>query len=142
MEPTEEQKILKQKRIKREKARLRRILKGMDPDRLKAADRLIEAAAFMAASLQELQEHIDQHGLTCEYQNGPNQWGTKRAPEADLYAVLMPQYRATIRQLIELLPAGTPPGGGYKPGDALMAYISGDQEGAKAILERRRGRPA
>jgi hypothetical protein len=82
----------------------------MDRDRLKAAEKLIDSAAFLAVSLQELQEGIDESGLTCRYQNGPNQWGYKRAPEADLYAVLLPQYRATIRMLIELLPEGKPIG--------------------------------
>ena len=36
-------------------------------------------AAFMAVSLEELQEIINEEGYTVEYQNGANQSGTKQS---------------------------------------------------------------
>lgn len=107
--------------IRREKMRLRRLLKEMDPERLKAADKLLDSAAFLAATLGALQEQINCYGPVIRWQNGPDQWGVKRSPEADLYAVYMPQYRATVRALFELLP-----GGATKPEPALPPWMSGD----------------
>lgn len=138
MAPTEEQRDLKERRTKREKARLRRLLRDMGPERLKAAEKLIDSAAFLAATLQQLQEHINQYGPTCEYQHGANQWGTKRSPEADLYAVYMPQYRATIRLLVELLPGGSIDEG-PDSGDPLMEWVRGNRTKAQEILARRAG---
>ena len=42
----------------------------MPKDRLKIATGLIERAAFMAASLKELEAAINEKGYTDEYQNG------------------------------------------------------------------------
>ena len=66
---------------------------------------LIEKAAFMSIELDDLQETIRQEGWTSEYQNGENQWGTKKSPEADTYIALSKNYAAVIKQLIDLVPA-------------------------------------
>lgn len=94
----------KDKLIKAEKAKLNRIFNGIDEKRRKTVQRLIDNAAFMAVSLQELQEEINQKGYVSEYQNGENQWGTKKSPEVEIYNTMIKNYTTVTRQLTDLLP--------------------------------------
>lgn len=90
--------------IKAEKRRLSGIYKRLDKETKKAVDSLIEQAAFMAASLYELAEIINEKGYTEEYQNGANQWGTKKRSEVELYNTTIKNYMSVIKQLTDLLP--------------------------------------
>ena len=95
----------KEQRIKQENTRLRGIYKELDENKKKIILPLIQKAAFMHVELEDLQEHIAEHGITEEYQNGENQHGRKRSPEADVYIALTKNYTAIIKQLTELAPA-------------------------------------
>ena len=95
----------KEQRIKAEKTRLKGIFKELDENKKKLVTPLIEKAAFMSIELDDLQETIRQEGWTSKYQNGENQWGTKKSPEADTYIALSKNYAAVIKQLIDLVPA-------------------------------------
>jgi hypothetical protein len=96
--------LTKEERIKREIRRLNKIYKEMDPDSKKAIKSLIENAAFMAVTLEDLQETINREGVVSEYQNGANQWGTKKSPEVEVYNTMIKHYMAIIKQLTDLLP--------------------------------------
>ena len=78
----------KEQRIKAEKTRLKGIFKDLDENKKKLVTPLIE-----------------KDGWTSEYQNGQNQWGTKKSPEAETYIALSKNYAAIIKQLTELVPA-------------------------------------
>lgn len=95
----------KEQKIKSEKARLKRIFKGLDENKKKLVEPLMEKAAFMSIELDELQDTIEKSGWTSKYQNGQNQWGTKKSPEAETYIALSKNYAAVIKQLTELVPA-------------------------------------
>lgn len=95
----------KEERIKSEKSRLKGIFKDLDENKRKLVTPLIEKAAFMSVELDDLQKTIEQDGWTSEYQNGQNQWGTKKSPEAETYIALSKNYAAVIKQLTELVPA-------------------------------------
>lgn len=95
----------KEQKIKAEKTRLKGIFKDLDENKKKLVTPLIEKAAFMSIELDNLQETIRKNGWTSEYQNGENQWGTKKSPEADTYIALSKNYAAVIRQLTDLVPA-------------------------------------
>lgn len=95
----------KEQRIKSEKTRLRGIFRELDENKRKLVTPLIEKAAFMSVELDDLQATIEQDGWTSEYQNGQNQWGTKKSPEAETYIALSKNYAAVIKQLTELVPA-------------------------------------
>jgi hypothetical protein len=96
----------KDRRVKEEKERLRAILKDLEIDsqRMDIAKSLIANAAFMAITLQDLQDEINANGVVSEYQNGENQWGTKQSPEASTYISLVNRHNAVMKQLIDLLP--------------------------------------
>lgn len=97
--------ITKEEKILKEQRRLKRIFADLEEGKKKLVTPLIEKAAFMSIELDELQETIEKDGWISEYQNGANQHGTKRSPEADAYIALSKNYAAIIKQLVELVPA-------------------------------------
>lgn len=90
--------------IKAEKRKLSGIYSRLDKKTKKAVDSLIDEAAFMAASLYELRQIIDQKGYTEEYQNGANQKGVKKCSEVEIYNTMIKNYMSTVKQLTDLLP--------------------------------------
>ena len=63
----------KESLIKKEKSRLRKVFSEIDPNKLKIIKPLIERAAFMTVSCEELEKIIAEKGYTEAYQNGENQ---------------------------------------------------------------------
>ena len=51
--------LTKDQRIKREIARLKRVFRDLDKNKLQTVESLIKNAAFMAVSLEELQEIME-----------------------------------------------------------------------------------
>ena len=70
--------------IKAEKRKLSGIYTRLDKKTKKSVDSLVDEAAFMAASLYELREIINEKGYTEEYQNGANQKGIKKCSEIEI----------------------------------------------------------
>lgn len=64
---------------------------------------LIDSASFQTVILSALEKHIAEHGTTSEYQNGANQWGTKRSPEVEVYNSMIKNQMGIIRQLTDLI---------------------------------------
>ena len=52
--------LSKEEKIKKEKARLRRVFKDLDENKRRTVDSLIERAAFLTASLEELENEINE----------------------------------------------------------------------------------
>lgn len=98
--------IAKDKRIKAEKRRLGRIFAGIDDKRRDTVQSLMDNAAFMAVTLEDLQAQINESGVVSKYQNGENQWGTKKSPEVEIYNTMIKNYTAIVKQLTDLLPEG------------------------------------
>lgn len=96
--------LTKEKLEKREKRKLAGIYKKLDEDTQKSVESLVDEAAFMAASLYELREIINEKGYTEEYQNGANQKGIKKCSEVEIYNTMLKNYLSTIKQLTDLLP--------------------------------------
>lgn len=91
-------------KIKKEIAKLKRLFKDMEKDTMNTVSSLIRNAAFMAVTLDDLQETINIEGAVSEYQNGENQWGTKKSPEVEVYNTMIKNHMAIIKQLSDLLP--------------------------------------
>jgi septal ring factor EnvC (AmiA/AmiB activator) len=94
----------KLERVEREIKRIKKLLKSVDKDRLATIGTLIKNAAFMSVTLDDLQDAMNQNGLISEYQNGANQWGTKKSPEIEIYNVMIKNHMAIMKQLVDLLP--------------------------------------
>lgn len=114
--------LAKQERIKGEVRRLSRIFSKVDKKAKSAVKSLIENAAFMAVTLADLQEDINRNGVVSEYQNGEHQWGTKKSPEVEIYNTMVKNHASIIKQLTDLLPAGTPQPGSERE-DELDRHI-------------------
>ena len=95
----------KLKRIKREKARLTKIFKDLDENKKDTCRALIDRAAFITISLQDLEDQLNRTGWIETYQNGENQSGVKRAAAADVHISLTKNLNAIMKQLLELVPA-------------------------------------
>lgn len=98
--------IAKQQEIKKEIAKLNKLFKDMEAKTKKAVQSVIENAAFMAVTLRELQDYLNKNGLTCEYQNGENQFGVKKSPEVEIYNTMIKNFVSTMKSLTDLLPKG------------------------------------
>lgn len=94
----------KEKKIKAEMARLKKVFRELDSNKLKVVESLIRNAAFMAVSLDELQEIINAEGYTVEYQNGENQSGTKQSDAVKTHLAMTKNHAAIIKQLCDLVP--------------------------------------
>lgn len=108
------------KRKSKELSKLKKIFKDIEPSKQKTVEKLIENAAFMAESLNELQEVIRKKGFVEEYHNGANQSGVKKCSEVEIYNTMIKNYSSIIKQLVDLLPNGAGSGG-----DELLDFISG-----------------
>ena len=87
--------------------RLKRIFKDLPKDTLCIVLPIIRNVAFMTVTLDDLQDTINKDGVVVEYQNGENQWGTKKSPEVDVYNTMIKNYNTTVKQLAEFLPKGS-----------------------------------
>lgn len=65
---------------------------------------LLQNAAFMKVTLEDLQEVINANGVTEEYQNGANQKGVKQSAALQSYNSLIKNYGNVIKMLSNLLP--------------------------------------
>ena len=70
---------------------------------------LLENAAFMRVTLDELQIKIRLEGATDEYQNGANQCGVKISAAIQAYNQLMKTYHTLMDKLMAKLPAEKDP---------------------------------
>ena len=97
-------KIEKDARIKKEVTKLKRLFKDMEKSTMDTVSSLIKNAAFMSVTLEDLQTTINRDGAVSEYQNGQNQWGTKKSPEVEIYNTMIKNHMAIMKQLSDLLP--------------------------------------
>lgn len=98
---TEEMKLEK---IQKEQKKIKKIFKDLDENKKRLVNPLIEKAAFMSVTLDELQATINDEGCVSEYKNGENQYGTKKSPEVEIYLNMSKNYAVIIKQLTELVP--------------------------------------
>ena len=105
------------KKKSKELNKLKKIFKDIAPDKQQTVEKLISNAAFMAESLDKLQEIIGEKGFVEEYQNGANQSGVKKCSEVDIYNTMIKNYSSVIKQLLDLLPDGS------TGGDELLDFL-------------------
>lgn len=97
-------KIKKETKIKREYLRLAKHFKGVSESKRDMAERLLQNAAFMAITLEELQEKIVAEGVVVTEINGNGFKITQENPAQKSYNTTIKNYNATIKQLAEICP--------------------------------------
>lgn len=103
-------KTSKETRIKRKKTELLETFAALDGNKLKTAMSLIDRAAFMTVSLEDLEDTLRDEGWVEDYQNGQNQFGKKKSANADVYLSMTKNLTAITKQLLEIAPAEKPRG--------------------------------
>jgi hypothetical protein len=91
-------------KIKKEKGRLNRVFKTLDKNKLATVQSLINTAAFIAVTLDELQEIINTEGYISEYKNGANQYGKKQSEAVEIHIAMTRNLTTIIKQLSDLAP--------------------------------------
>lgn len=94
----------REKRINEQKQKLTRQFTKMAPRAKRIVQSLIDNAAFMIVTLEELQHTMRKSGVVSEYQNGANQWGTKKSPEVEIYNTMIKNHMSIMKQLSDMLP--------------------------------------
>ena len=91
-------------RIKQEKKRLEKIFQGLEKNKLDTCAALIDRAAFITISLEDLEEELNETGWVETYQNGESQFGMKKSAAADVHISLTKNLNAIMKQLLDLVP--------------------------------------
>lgn len=116
--------LSKEERIKTEIDRITNLLADLGEGTLKGVRSLIENAAFMSITLEDLQKSINENGVISEYKNGENQFGTKKSPEVEVYNTMIKNHMSAIKQLTELIPKTNP----NAERDELLDFLSGGKK--------------
>ena len=95
--------IDKEKNIKQEVNRIKKLYKEFPKDKVKALEGLINEAAFIKVSLEELRENLLANGFTEVFEQGEQRFNRER-PEVKIYTTFIQRYSNVMKQLIDLLP--------------------------------------
>jgi hypothetical protein len=98
--------IEKNKKIRKETQKLKKLFKDLPDNKKKMAEKLIENASFMSITLDELKEDIKLYGVKETYVNGKDQFGFKESIESKTYNTMVKNYMNIIKQLNDMLPEG------------------------------------
>ena len=96
--------IDKNKKIRKETLKLKKLFKDLPDNKKKMAEKLIENASFMSITLDELKEDIKLYGVKETYVNGKDQFGFKESIESKTYNTMVKNYMNIIKQLNDMLP--------------------------------------
>ena len=105
---------VKKKYADNELARLEKLFSPLPENERMFIQPLLENAAFMRVTLDELQIKIRLEGATDEYQNGANQCGVKISAAIQAYNQLMKTYHTLMDKLMAKLPQEAKQKGGLE----------------------------
>ena len=97
--------ISKEKRIEEELQRISVWFSGLEENELAIVSPLLQNAAFMKVTLDDLQEIINKEGCVERYQNGENQYGVKQSAALQSYNNISKIYASVNKTLWSYLPA-------------------------------------
>lgn len=120
----------KEKRIKKEISKLKKIFSGLSETKKKLCESLIENAAFMSVTLEELQETIKAEGAIGEFTNGNGFGVLQEHPAQKTYNTMINRYASVMKQLIDMLP-GDKEEEKNNAGEALAAFVAKGKPGGK-----------
>ena len=113
-------KIDKEKLRKKELSKLNRIFKNLPAEKQKLAEGLKSQAAFMVATLAELQEIMNRDGPVELFEQG-SQRLLREHPAAKTYNTMVRNYTAVCKALFDLLPDEER----KDAADELMEFVKG-----------------
>ena len=105
----------------------------MDVNKLETARGLIDTAAFLAVSIEDVEQIINEAGYTEIYQNGQHQKGQKISAAVQTYNGLVAKYTTIITNLLKIVPKAQP-----KPKQKSEVEIEAERERAESQARFRR----
>lgn len=113
-------------RLKKEQNKIKKIYKNLPKEQFEIAKKLIERAAYMLVSLEDMEAKISEDGLVVKMPQGS--YEIERAhPLLQPYNAMVKNYNATIKQLNEMSPNAET----EKAGQALMMFATKPNQAAK-----------
>jgi len=109
----------KDRQTKKEMLKLRRLFKNLPKDKMKAADGLIQEAAFMKVTLEETRHVIDQEGILEKFEQGAQKF-LREHPATKVYNTMIQRYATVCKQLFDMIPD---PDAGKQAEDELMTFV-------------------
>ncbi len=103
---------------------MNKIFEKIPENKKNLCKKLIENAAFMAATLDELQKEINENGPVITTVNGNGFEVMQENPAQKSYISMIGKYNQTISQLTSLLP-DQKQDGVYKAGESLAKFVAG-----------------
>ena len=100
---TKQQAKTTDKRVAATAKKMLKALGEIDENQLDIVKSLVEEAAFMRVTLQNLRTAISGGGVIDTYQNGENQSGRKKSAEVDIYNTMIKNYNATVKQILDVV---------------------------------------
>lgn len=94
--------------VKAEERRLNKIFTNLDKDKKAINQKLISNAAFMAVTLQSLQEQVNSEGAVIKSINGNGFETINEHPAQKSYNTMINRYTAVIKQLTDLVSKDAP----------------------------------
>lgn len=122
--------MTKEERIQNEIKRLQDIFKKISANEYKSIMKLIENLAFMAVTLDDLMEIVNNEPLVVETINA-TQTFTKENPALTSYNKMYSNYIKGLQQLISLLPVEPKSSNEENEDDALTSYLLKKQKRIK-----------
>ena len=116
--------VTMEKRIKREKNRLAKFYKNLEPSKKEIAMGLIGRAAFMRVQLEDLEEDLQANGWTEPFQQGSAPPYDRARPAGQTYNTLNANYQKIIKQLDAMLPVAPP----KQEDDGFEGFVDGRPE--------------
>lgn len=94
------------RQVTKEQRRLTTLLESAGVPRQKqdALAPVVHNLAWQRAKLEEALEELKDESLTCEYQNGQNQYGTRKNPIFEMYISLWKAYMMGYEKYISAFP--------------------------------------
>ena len=115
--------LARDERIRKEKQKLNKIFKDIPKDKKSLCQNLIANAAFMAITLEDLQEDIIEKGTVITGINGNGFEVSQENPAQKSYNTMINRYASVIKQLQDLLPDAKTEGVS-RAGEALAAFVA------------------
>lgn len=101
-------KLVKAERITKEERRLKRNYKDIQKDKSAVVEGLIRRAAFMRATLEDMEIDLDNGGFVEMFAQGDQDPYERERPVARQYQQMNKNYQSIIKQLSDLLPKEPP----------------------------------
>lgn len=115
--------MAKDRRISKEIRKLKKIFERIPENKQELVGHLIENAAFMYVTLEDLQEKVRTEGAVITAVNGNGFETTSEHPAQKSYNTMIARYAGVIKQMTELLPDAEADRAS-KAGEQLAAFIA------------------